>query len=134
LKIFWSKNPHPGEGFEKSFYLMRRSPVRFFGLNTAGIPFIFGQLIKVTQPPTDAINHNAQDLFEKPRHAKPFSILPEGCKPAIDPSKNLNAMQTGHEQGQPGSSGQPIGSGFNALNFEFFLPAILLSLFIESST
>ena len=46
----------------------------------------------------------------------------DGAEPAIQPIKNLDAVQIGHEQGQARPSGQPVGGGLDAPNLKFSLP------------
>lgn len=95
--------------------------------------FILGLLIAVGQPSVGDIDHETKPLLEKFRYVDSLSAFPNSCKPAVDPSENLNIVQVCHEQCQFGPSGQPIGSGFNALYFEFIFPTFLIGLLMESS-
>ena len=101
------KDARPGECFEKAFDLMRRGHVFDWRLDAAGIAFITGNLVEVCQAPTGSIGKKAENLFEKLCNLNSFSVFSDGSEPVVEPAKNLNAVHIGHEQGQPGSSGQP---------------------------
>ena len=118
------KHARPGKGFEKAFDLMRRSHVRSIGFDAAGISFILRELIEIGQSPAGAIDKEAQHLLKKLCNGQAFAVFADGAEPAIEPIKNLNAVQIGHEQGQARPAGQPVGGGFDASNFKFTLPVI----------
>jgi len=118
------KYPRPGKSLEKPFDLMGRGHVCPSSLNAVGIPFILGNLIKIGQMPTGAIDEKAQHLLEKLRNGQTLTALADGTKPAIEPIEYPDAVQVRHEQGQACSAGQPVGSGFDTSNVEFILPAV----------
>jgi hypothetical protein len=128
------KHPRPGKRLEEPLDLMGRGHVCAIGLDAAGIPLILTKLIEISQPSAGAINEKAQHLLEKFRNGQSLPVFTDEAEPAFEPAKDLNAVQIGHEQGKAGSAGQPVGSGFDATNFQFILPVFLLCWLIESFT
>ena len=122
------KHPRPGKSLEEPFDLMRRGHVCAIGLDAAGISVILTKLVEIGQPSAGAVDKKAQHLLEKFCNRQAFAVLADRTEPAIEPIENLDAVQIGHEQGQACSAGQPIGSGFDASNFEFILPVVFAML------
>ena len=122
------KHPRPGKSLEEPLDLMGRGHVCAIGFDAAGIPVILTKLVEIGHVSAGAVDEKAQHLLEKFRNGQALAVFTNGAEPALEPIENFDAVQICHEQGQAGSAGQPVGSGFDASNFEFILPVVFAIL------
>ena len=122
------KHPRPGESLEKPLDLMGRGHVCAIGFDTAGIAFMLAKLVEIGHVSAGTVDEKAQHLLEQFRNGKALAVFADGAEPSVKPTEDLNPVQIGHEQGQAGSAGQPVGSGFDASNFEFILSVVFAIL------
>ena len=85
-------------------------------------------MIEIGQVPAGAICHKAQDLLEYLKDRKPFFTLSDGFKKSVNQRKNIDTVQVGHKQRQPGSSGQSIAGFLNRTDLQFLF-AIFFATF-----
>jgi hypothetical protein len=113
------KNPYPGESLEKSLHLVRRGHGFHICFDRAGIAFVFPDLVKIGQMTTGAIEKETQDLLEHLADWQSLAAFSDAAEPPVQLLENQDLVEVGHKQCQPCSSGKPIRSDLNSLNFVF---------------